>query len=125
MVRLFPTGKLRNRARLPEDLKTNFALEQRSYQGSLYRDLTDHLQGGVYADLAHGSGDTPIGELSTPDHRLGNGFPVFFPTQRSCRMAFLLYDTRNDAGLTRGINIYGRAASDDGLNNNAAFTDYG
>ena len=122
--------------RLPEDLKTNFAVEQRSYQGSVYRDLTDHLQGGVYAGFtnSYGSGgkangDTSIGEnfSSTPDQPVGQWIPGFLSNTKILSYGgFLVYDTRDDAdGLTRGINIYGRAASDDGLNNDAAFADYG
>ena len=37
--------------RTSRDLKTNFATEERSYQGSLYRDLADHFQGGVYTQV--------------------------------------------------------------------------
>ena len=121
--------------RLPEDLKTNFAVEQRSYQGSVYRDLTDHLQGGVYAGFtnSYGSGkangDTSIGEnfSNPPDQPVGQWIPGFLSNTKILSYGgFLVYDTRDDAqGLTRGINIYGRASSDDGLNNDAAFSDYG
>src|SRR5207237_7418593 len=31
--------------------KTTFATDQRSYQGSLYRDIAAHFQGGVYTQL--------------------------------------------------------------------------
>ena len=120
--------------RLPENLKTNFTLEQRSYQGSFYRDLTDHLQGGVYAGFTNShsgiaNGDTPIGEnfSSAPDQPVGQWIPGFLSNTKILSYGgFLVYDTRDDAdGLTRGINIYGRAASDDGLNNHDAFADYG
>lgn len=121
--------------RIPEDLRTNFAVEQRSYQGSLYRDLTDHLQGGVYAGFtnSHSSGgkangDTPIGEnfSSIPD-QVGQWIPGYLSNTKILSYGgFLIYDTRDNAdGLTRGINIYARAASDDGLDNHAAFADYG
>jgi outer membrane protein assembly factor BamA len=120
--------------RLPENLKTNFTLEQRSYQGSFYRDLTDHLQGGVYAGFTNShsgiaNGDTPIGEnfSSTPDQTVGQWIPGYLSNTKILSYGvFLVYDTRDNAeGLTRGINIYSRAASDDGLNNHAAFADYG
>ena len=88
--------------RISEDLKTNFAIEQRSYQGSLYRDLADHFQGGVYAGLtnSHSSG----GKANTTHRsarafrarrisRSRNGFPVSFRTQRSCRTAASSYTT--------------------------------
>ena len=45
------------------DLKTQFAIVQRSYQGSLYRDLADHLQAGVYAQVM--SADTSLGSSAT------------------------------------------------------------
>ena len=121
-------------SRLPENLKTNFTLEQRSYQGSFYRDLTDHLQGGVYAGFTNShsgiaNGDTPIGEnfSSTQDQTVGQWIPGYLSNTKILSYGgFLVYDTRDNAeGLTRGINIYGRAASDDGLNNHAAFADYG
>jgi outer membrane protein assembly factor BamA len=122
--------------RLSGDLKTNFALEQRSYQGSFYRDLTDHLQAGVYAGFtnsrssrSNANSDTPIGEnfSSAPDQPVGQWIPGFVSNTKILSYGgFLVYDTRDDAdGLTRGINIYSRAASDDGLNNHAAFADYG
>jgi outer membrane protein assembly factor BamA len=39
---------------------------------------------------------------------------------------YLLFDTRdNTYGLTRGVQVFGRLASYDGLNNNGAFEDYG
>jgi outer membrane protein assembly factor BamA len=122
--------------RLREDLKTNFAVEQRSYQGSLYRDLTDHLQGGVYAGFTNSrsssgknNGDTPIEDnfSSTPDQPVGQWIPGYLSNTKILSYGgFLVYDTRDNAeGLTRGINIYGRAASADALNNQAAFADYG
>ena len=119
---------------LPENIKANFTLEQRSYQGSFYRDLTDHLQGGVYAGFTNShsgiaNGDTPIGEnfSSTPDQTVEQWIPGYLSNTKILSYGgFLVYDTRDNAeGLTRGINIYGRAASDDALNNHAAFADYG
>ena len=121
--------------RIPEDLKTNFAVEHRSYQGSLYRDLSDHLQGGVYTGLSNshsssGKANTnPIGEnfSSTPDQPGTQWIPGFNSNTKVLGYGgFLTYDTRDySSGLTRGINIYGRAASNDGLDNHAAFADYG
>jgi outer membrane protein assembly factor BamA len=111
-------------------------MEQRSYQGSLYRDFANHFQGGVYAGLtnSHSSrgrdnADTPIGESfsSTPDQPVSRWIPGFLSNTKVLSYgAFVEYDTRdNTIGLTRGINIYGRATSDDGLDNHAAFADYG
>lgn len=122
--------------RTSRDLKTDFTIEQRSYQGSLYRDLADHLQGGIYAQVtnSHGSRgrnntDTPIDVSfsSMPDQPLRPWIPGFLSNTKILSTgAFLEYDTRDNAiGLTRGFNLYGRVASDDGLKNHAAFADYG
>ena len=121
--------------RIPENLKTSFAIEQRSYQGSFYRDFADHFQSGVYARLANSRSfggktntSTPIGEnfSSTPEQP-AQWIPGFLSNTKILSYGgFLAYDTRdNTTGLTRGVNIYGRAASDDGLRNHAAFADYG
>jgi hypothetical protein len=121
--------------RISEDLKTNFAVEQRSYQGSLYRDLGENFQGGVYTGLTNshsssGKDNTnPIGESfsSAPDQPGAQWIPGFLSNTKILSYGgFLAYDTRdNTSGLTRGINVYGRAASNDGLDNHAAFADYG
>src|SRR5205085_1124898 len=72
---------------------------------------------------------TPIGESfsSIPDQPLAPWIPGFLSNTKILSYGgFLEYDTRdNTAGLTRGMNIYGRVASDDGLNNHGAFADYG
>lgn len=107
-------------------LKTQFALTQRSYQGSLYRDLADHLQGGVYLQVMDSRSSrgkdttvTPIDEnfSSTPDPLAPRWIPGFLSNTRILSYGgFLAYDTRdNSIGLTRGVNMYGRVASADGL----------
>jgi outer membrane protein assembly factor BamA len=122
--------------RVSRDLKTNFATEQRSYQGSLYRDIANHFQGGVFTQVtnSHSSRgkintDTPIDESfsSTPNQPVASWIPGFLSNAKILSYGgFLEYDTRdNTAGLTRGLNFYGRVASDDGLDNHAAFADYG
>ena len=122
--------------RTSRDLKTNFATEQRSYQGSLYRDIADRLQGGVYAQVTntHGSQgknnpDIPIVQSfsSTPDQTLALWIPGFLSNAKILSYDnFIEYDTRNNtADLPRKVNLYGRVASDDGLDNHAAFADYG
>jgi len=88
--------------RLSEDLKTHFALEQRSYQGSLYRDLRITCRVASMRDLRILT--VPAARLTATHRsartfqarrisRLGNGFPVSFPTQRSCRTAASSYTT--------------------------------
>ncbi len=52
---------------------------------------------------------------------------VSFRRRRSCRMAASSnYDTRDKSvDLTRGVDLYGRVASNDGMSNHSAFADYG
>ena len=53
-------------------------------------------------------------------------FPGSFRQRRSCRMAALRIRHRdNSVDLTRGFDLYGRVASNDGMNNHAAFADNG
>jgi len=83
------------------DVSTEFAIAQRSYQGSFYRDLTAHLQGGIYTQLMNSRAS--IGPTTTTSRILSYG-------------GYLHYDTRdNSLGLTRGIDLYARAASAEGL----------
>lgn len=120
----------------PIDLKTQFAIAEQSYQGSLYRDLRRHTQGGVYVQVMNSRSsrgkdttDTPIDQSfsSTPDRLPGRWIPGFLSYTRILSYGgFLAYDTRdNTLGLTRGVNIYGRVASADGLGNRDAMADYG
>ena len=121
--------------RTPTELKTQFALAQRSYQGSLYRDLANHFQGGVYAQVRNSQtsrGDgalaTPIDEnfSGTPEQPLARWIPGFgSSTQILSYGGFLAYDTRDDSiGLTRGLNLYGRVAHADGLGHHDGVVDY-
>jgi outer membrane protein assembly factor BamA len=121
--------------RISQDLKTAFSTEQRSYQASLYRDITDRLQAGVYTQVTNTyslqgqiTEDTPINEsFSGTPNQLAPWIPGFRSnTKILSNGIFLEYDGRdNTAGLTHGVNLYGRVASSDGLVNHAAFADYG
>jgi hypothetical protein len=87
----------------------SFAMSRRSYQASLYRDLADHFQGGVYGQLMDASSvlDRPAA-IDTSSKVVSYG-------------AFLAYDSRdNSLGLTRGLDLYGRVASSDGLKNSTS-----
>src|SRR4030095_12302182 len=103
--------------RISRDLKTNFATEQRSYQGSLYRDLADHLQGGVYTQVtnSHSSQgkittDTPIDESfsSTRDQPFAPWIPGFLSNAKILSYGgFLEYDSRdNKVGLSPSAHTY-------------------
>jgi hypothetical protein len=67
-------------------MKTSFATDQRSYQGSLYRDIGGHLQGGVYTQVmnshsgpGNNTNDEPITESfsGTPHQPVESWIPGF------------------------------------------------
>jgi hypothetical protein len=94
-----------------EDLETAFAIDRRSVQGSLYRDLADHAQGGLYAQVMDTS--SLLGGQRTSSQILSYG-------------TFFSYDTRdNSSGLTRGLNLFGRVASADGVGRRNLAPKYG
>lgn len=98
----------------PADLEP-FAITQRSYQGSLYRDLATHVQGGVYAQIMNSQSSD---DENTPGFLLN--------TRILSWGGFLAYDTRdNSVGLTRGVNLYGRVASADRLGNRDGLNTHG
>jgi hypothetical protein len=115
--------------------KTSFDTDQRSYQASLYRDIARHLHGGIYGQIMNshsGTADSELAPISgsfsgTPVQSIEQWLPgLFSTTQIVSYGAFLTYDTRdNSADLTRGVNLYSRIASNDGMNNHAAFAGYG
>jgi hypothetical protein len=83
------------------DLNSAFAIDRRSYQGSLYRDVTTHTQGGVYAQVMSAR-STVVLQPSASDVLSYGGF--------------LAYDTRdNSLGLIRGVDFFARVASADGI----------
>jgi hypothetical protein len=97
--------------RTSEDLKTTFAIERRSYQASLYRDFTDHADGGVFAQVMNTR--SALDRAPSSSEILSYG-------------GFLAYDTRdNSVGLTRGVNLFGRIASADAVSNRGAPGSYG
>jgi len=122
--------------RVPMDFKSDFTNEQRSYQASLFRDIANHWQAGIYAQVVNshssqGSNktDPPIDAHFSaadvaPHSRWAPG--LFSYTKILSYGTYVLYDTRdNTVGLTRGLQLFGRFASYDGLKNHSAFEDYG
>jgi hypothetical protein len=101
------------------DLKTQFAIVQRSYQASLYRDLANHLQAGAYAQNRSASTSLGTGATAT--------FPgVVSNAQILSYGGFLAYDSRNNTiGLTRGLDLYARVASAGDFGHHDALTSYG
>jgi len=122
--------------RIPRDFKTDFGTEQRSAQASFYRDLTTHLQGGVYSQVMNthsfrGRNDTDAridANFSGDDISLISQWApgLFTNTMILTSGGYLLYDRRNDSvGLTRGGQIFGRMSTSDGLKDHNEFSDYG
>src|SRR4029453_2308996 len=108
------------------DLESQFMSRRRSVQGSFYRDVTDHVQGGVYAQvmatetsLALDGAEVSMDERfsSTPVPPLDRWIPgLGLNTDVLTYGGFVVYDTRDDSlGLTRGVNFYGRVALADGV----------
>jgi hypothetical protein len=116
--------------------RATFGLDQRSYQFSFFRDLAAHLQTGFFVQ-AVGTRTVPgkntkIAPIT--DHFSGS--PEVTPSQLDTRVQFnatnpfyggyVKYDTRDRSkGLTRGLNIYLRGASNDGIRAGNAFGDFG
>jgi hypothetical protein len=116
---------------------TNFDLEQRSYNGSLYREFIKHLQAGLYVGVTNSSSspgedhrDIPFNVLFSGDSNvvpLSRWVPGFqINTKILSSGLFAEYDVRNnDHGLTKGAYFYGRVGSNDGLKINQARSGYG
>jgi hypothetical protein len=122
--------------RTSDENRTSFATDQRSYQGSLYRDIAKHLQGGVYTQIMNshsGLGNSKTDPLvtksfsGTPAQPIGRWIPGFLSTTQILSYGgFLRFDTRDKSvDLTRGVDLYARVASNDGMNNHGTFADYG
>ena len=116
--------------------ETTFGTDQRSYQASLYRDLADHLQGGVYgqvmnshSEVSDNSEEPPITNnfSGTQGQSPARWIPGFASTPQILSFGgFLEFDTRNKKkDLTQGVDLYGRLASSEGMKGHSAFSDYG
>jgi hypothetical protein len=123
-------------SRIPRDFKTDFSAEQRSYQASFSRDLTNSLQGGVYSQVVdtHSAQGTrssvPAIDTffsATPDEATTPWVPGLFSYAKILSYGtYLLLDRRdNSENLVRGYQVYGRLSSYQGLKNKGAFEDYG
>jgi len=120
--------------RMPRDFKTDYATEQRSFQVSFSRDLTAQFQAGLFGAVVDthsfpGRNKTdPIDASFSTDP--GSTISLWAPGLNSTSSiysygGYVLFDTRNFAeGLPRGMQLYGRAASFNGLKNHNAFSDY-
>jgi len=123
--------------RIPNTSMTNFDIERRSYNASLYHNFSSRAVLGGYVSVANSS--THRGERDTdiPIDQLFSGDPNTVPkTQWAPGLminttilsygGFAHYDLRdNSAGLTKGAYLYGRVSLADGLENKNRFSDYG
>ena len=121
----------------PDINETNYAIEQRSYNGLFAHKFTSKIEGGLYARF------TNTGSFKGEDDRdplidtLFSGNPAIVPVtnylpglnsnvELFSYGAFAELDLRNnDKGLTRGWYLYGRFGSVDGIDNGNSFSDYG
>jgi hypothetical protein len=122
--------------RTPAGFESEFEVVQRSYQGSLYRDLTPRLQGGLYAQVmstrtSRGS-DTTVTAIDDSFSNTAGDMPARWipgfglnPSILSYG-GFFVYDRRdNSIGLTRGVNLYGRVTSAGGVGDRHTSSRYG
>jgi hypothetical protein len=121
----------------PHTSQTDFDVEQRSVNATLYHDFTPHLQLGGYVSVTNSS--TYPGQRSgvIPSTDVFSGDPNVIPVtlwapglQQNTKIltygGFAEWDLRNNsAGLTRGAYLYARVGSAQGLTENNVFSDYG
>jgi hypothetical protein len=122
---------------IPNTSQTNFDLEQRSYNASIYHDFPRGIQVGGYFSLANSATYRGQNDKDIPIDTLFSGDPSTVPvsqwapgllnnTKILSYGGFGVYDLRNNSrGLTKGAYFYGRLGSSQGLKNDPAFSDYG
>jgi len=123
--------------RTPQELRTSFQLEQRSYNSFFQRDFTGFFKAGVYVGMANAGATNGDNENVSNINAFFSGNPAvtpiiaFAPGLNMNSEIFFYglygeYDRRNNnRGLIKGYYLYGRIGSYDGLDNGAFFTDYG
>jgi hypothetical protein len=122
---------------IPNTSQTNFDLEQRSYNASIYHDFPRSIQVGGYFSLSNSATYRGQNDKDIPIDTLFSGDPNTVPvtkwapglltnTKILSYGGFAVYDLRNNSrGLTKGAYFYGRLGSSQGLKNDSAFSDYG
>jgi hypothetical protein len=120
-----------------ELLETNYAVEQRSYNGLFAHKFSEKIEAGVFARITNTGSfrgeddkDAPIDTLFSgvvPPAGPTRFLPGFqFNVELASYGAFTEIDMRNnERGLVKGGYFYGRVGSVDGLDNGAAFSDFG
>jgi hypothetical protein len=121
----------------PETPETNYSIEQRSYNGLFAQKFMERSEVGVYAQVRNTGSFRGEDDKDLPIDTLFSGNPAVAPVTRflpglnlNTKLfsygVFTEIDLRdNEKGLVKGGYFYGRLGSVDGLDNNAAFTDYG
>lgn len=123
--------------RIPNTSTTNYDIERRSYNASLYYNFSRRAVLGGYASVVNSSTyrgertrDIPIDQLfsgnpsTVPVAKWAPGFMI--NTTILSYGGFAQYDLRdNSVGLTKGAYLYGRVGSADGLKNRNRFSNYG
>ena len=122
--------------RIPRTFETNYSLEQRSFNAGLFRDFDERTQAGVYTRVSNGRAFRGEDDSLPSINTFFSGSPAaprtrFLPGLDTTAEilsygAYALFDGRDQSrGLTRGAYLYGRLASNDGLDRRAQFDDYG
>jgi hypothetical protein len=121
----------------PDTPETNYAIEQRSYNGLFAQRFMGRSEVGVYAQVRNTGSFNGEDDKDPAIDTLFSGNPAVTPVTRflpglntNAKLfsygVFAEIDLRNnDRGLVKGGYFYGRLGSVDGLDNGAAFTDYG
>jgi len=117
--------------------QTNYDLERRSFNATLYHDFTPRIQAGGYVSVANTSSYRGQKDRDIPIDLLFSGNPNTVPVARWAPGlleitkilsygGFVQYDLRNASrGLTKGAYFYGRVGSSEGLKHKLDFSDYG
>ena len=123
--------------RIPNTSQTNFDIEERSYNASLYHDFSQNLQVGGYFSVSNAGTRNGRRDRDIPMDQLFSGDPdtvpvsswapgLFANTNILSFGAFAESDLRNNSsGLTKGAYFYGRIGSAQGLKDDNRFSDYG
>jgi hypothetical protein len=121
----------------PHTSQTDFAVEQRSFNATLYHNFTRHLQAGGYVSVVNSSTYPGESDVHIPSTDVFSGDPNVVPItswapglQQNTKIlyygGFAEWDLRNNnAGLTKGAYFYARVGSADGLEEPNVFSDYG
>ena len=122
---------------IPNTSQTNFDLEQRSYNTSLYHDFARRIQIGGYFSVSNSATYRGKKDTDIPIDFLFSGDPNTVPPAQwapglltNAKIlsygGFAQYDLRdNSRGLTKGAYFYGRVGSAQGLKDKTASSDYG